>query len=50
LLKNQKSKLNFDFTKIIASKRARIDVEVYKRMFAKIREKKKRKQTGNKKR
>ena len=50
LLKRQKSKLNFDFTKIIASKRARIDVEIYKQMFAKIREKKKRKQTGNKKR
>ena len=50
LLKKQKSKLNFDFTKIIASKRARIDVEIYKQMFAKIREKKKRKQTGNKKR
>ena len=36
LLKKQKSKLNFDFTKIIASKRARIDVEIYKQMFAKI--------------
>jgi hypothetical protein len=49
-LVQQKSKLNFDFTKIIASKKARIDVEVYKQMFAKIRKKKKRKQTGNKKR
>jgi hypothetical protein len=39
----QKSKLNFDFTKIIASKKAKIDVEVYKQMFAKIRKNKKRK-------
>lgn len=46
---SQKSKLDFDFTKIIATKKAKIDVEVYKQMFAKIRKKKKRKRIRNKK-
>ena len=41
-LEYQESKLNFDFTKIITQKKAEIDVEVYKAMFAKIRKKKKR--------
>lgn len=42
-LKVQKSKLNFDFAKIISEKKAKIDVEVYKQMFAKIRKKKQKK-------
>ena len=42
-LKPQSSKLNFDFTKIIQEKKAEVNVEVYKKMFAKIRKKKKRK-------
>ena len=42
-LKTQSSKLNFDFTKIIEEKKAEVNVEVYKKMFAKIRKKKKRK-------
>jgi hypothetical protein len=43
-LRPQKSKLNFDFAKIIADKKAKIDVEVYKAMFVKMRKKKNRKQ------
>lgn len=43
-LKTQNSKLNFDFAKIISDKKAKINVEVYKEMFSKIRKKKKRKQ------
>jgi hypothetical protein len=39
-LKKQKSKLNFDFNKIIMIKKAEIDVEEYKRMFAKMKKKK----------
>jgi hypothetical protein len=39
-LKKQKSKLNFDFNKIIIIKKAEIDVEEYKRMFAKMKKKK----------
>ena len=42
-LKTQSSKLNFDFTKIIEEKKAEVNVEVYKKMFAQIRKKKKRK-------
>ena len=42
-LEKQQSKLNFDFPKIIADKKAEVNVEVYKKMFAKIRKKKKRK-------
>lgn len=41
-LKRQESKLNFDFAKIIAERKAEVNVEVYKAMFAKIRKKKKR--------
>ena len=39
-LKKRKSKLNFDFNKIIMIKKAEIDVEEYKRMFAKMKKKK----------
>jgi hypothetical protein len=42
-LKTQNSKLNFEFDKIIASRKAEVNVEYYKLMFAKIRKKKKRK-------
>ena len=42
-LKRQESKLNFDFSKIIAERKAEVNVEVYKQMFAKIRKKQKRK-------
>lgn len=41
LLKRQPSKLKFDFQKIIIDKKAQIDVQVYKDMFAKIRKRKK---------
>lgn len=40
-LEEQKSKLKFDFTKIIIDKKAIIDVEKYKKMFSKMRKKKK---------
>ncbi len=40
-LKRQDSKLNFDFSKIISERKAEIDVEIYKQMFAKMRKKKK---------
>lgn len=40
-LAEQKSKLKFDFTKIIIEKKAIINVEKYKLMFAKMRKKKK---------
>jgi hypothetical protein len=40
ILKFQKSKLNFDFTKIISDKKAEINVEYYKHMFSKQRKKK----------
>lgn len=40
-LKRQDSKLNFDFSKIISEKKAEINVEIYKQMFAKMRKKKK---------
>ena len=40
-LKRQDSKLNFDFSKIIYERKAEINVEVYKQMFAKMRKKKK---------
>ncbi|WP_397445658.1 DUF4294 domain-containing protein [Polaribacter sp. R77954] len=43
ILKRQDSKLNFDFAKIIALKKATINVEVYKAMFAKMRKKRKKK-------
>lgn len=39
----QKSKLLFDFTKIASQKKGSIDVEVYKKMFAKQRKRNKRK-------
>ena len=41
LLKSQKSKLDFDFQKIIIDKKAKINVEVYKQMFAKMKKKRK---------
>lgn len=40
-LETQESKLNFDFAKIISQRKAEIDVEVYKQMFAKMRKKRK---------
>lgn len=42
-LKEQKTKLKLDFSKIIIAKKAQIDVEEYKIMFAKMRKKKDRK-------
>lgn len=39
----QKSKLNFDFAKIAAEKKGSVDVEEYKKMFAKQRKRNKRK-------
>ncbi|MCL7762837.1 DUF4294 domain-containing protein [Polaribacter sp. Z014] len=42
-LKPQSTKLNFDFSKIIAEKKAAINVEEYKLMFSKMRKKKNRK-------
>jgi hypothetical protein len=39
-LQVQESKLNFDFIQVIAIKKARINVEKYKLMFAKMRKKK----------
>lgn len=42
-LKVQASKLTFNFNKILAERKAEINVEDYKLMFAKIRKKKKRK-------
>ncbi|ARV16968.1 hypothetical protein BTO07_17230 [Polaribacter sp. SA4-12] len=42
-LKHQTSKLTFNFDEIIAIRKAEVNVEHYKEMFAKIRKKKKRK-------
>jgi hypothetical protein len=42
-LKRQDSKLKFDFTSIILDRKASINVEKYKEMFAKIRKKRKKK-------
>jgi translation initiation factor IF-1 len=42
-LQAQNTKLNFDFHKIIAERKAQVNVEEYKLMFAKIKKKKKRK-------
>ena len=42
-LLTQKSKLNFDFTKITSEKKGLIDVEKYKKMFAKQKRKNKKK-------
>lgn len=39
-LQYQPSKLKFDFTKIIADRKAEINVDEYKRMFAKLKKKK----------
>lgn len=47
-LKPQDSKLNFDFTKIISERKAEINVEVYKVMFAKMRKKRKKKKRKKK--
>lgn len=41
-LQPQKSKLSFDFPKIAAKNKGNIDVEEYKKMFAKMKKKKKR--------
>ncbi|MDB9724099.1 DUF4294 domain-containing protein [Polaribacter sp.] len=42
-LEAQNSKLDFDFIKIIAANKAKINVEAYKLMFAKIKNKRKKK-------
>lgn len=42
-LKPQESKLNFDFINILNKKKAKINVEVYKEMFAKMKSRKKNK-------
>ncbi|MHB0755107.1 DUF4294 domain-containing protein [Polaribacter sp. M15] len=42
-LKRQDSKLNFDFPQIISARKAKIDVDVYKEMFVKMRKKRKKK-------
>ena len=42
-LKAQESKLNFDFAKIIVQRKAKVNVEQYKLMFAKNKKKRKRK-------
>lgn len=39
-LKKQESKLNFDFSRIIYEKKAEINVDIYKQMFAKMKSKK----------
>lgn len=46
----QRSKLDFDFAEIISDKKAKIDVEVYKDMFAKMRKKKQKKKKKQKRR
>ena len=43
VLKRQKAKLNFDFQEIIRERQAKINVEEYKKMFAKMKKKKKKK-------
>ena len=43
VLKRQEIKLDFDFQKIITQRKAKIDVEEYKQMFAKMRKKKRKK-------
>lgn len=43
----QESKLDFDFPKIAASRKGNIDVEEYKKMFAKKKKKKRRKKKKN---
>lgn len=42
-LKRQQSKLKFDFQKVLIDKKAQINVDVYKEMFVKLREKKSKK-------
>lgn len=46
-LNRQDSKLDFDFAKIISERKAQINVEVYKAMFAKMRKKQKKKKKPN---
>ena len=43
VLKRQKSRLTFDFQEIIRERKAKIDVEKYKKMFAKMKKRKKKK-------
>lgn len=40
----QKSKVSFNFQEIVASKKGKVDVEMYKKMFAKQRKKRKKRQ------
>lgn len=42
-LEAQKTKLNFDYVKVIASRKGKIDVEEYKKMFSKMLKKKNKK-------
>ena len=44
-LQPQKSKLDFDFIEVIASKKAKINVEEYKLMFSKMKKKRKKKKS-----
>ncbi|WP_298781011.1 DUF4294 domain-containing protein [uncultured Polaribacter sp.] len=48
-LKEQETKLNFDFQKITLDKKSKIDIEEYRQMFAKLKKKKKRKKIKSKK-
>mgnify|MGYP005632478869 CR=1 FL=1 len=49
VLKPQNSKLDFDFSKIIQERKAIINVDVYKKMFAKYRKKNRKDRKKNKK-
>lgn len=48
-LEEQSPKLDVDFEKVIASHKGKVDVEEYKKMFAKLKKKKKRKKVSKKK-
>lgn len=44
-IEKQKTKLNFDFDNIIAKRKSQVDVEEYKKMFAKMKKKRKKKKS-----
>lgn len=48
-LEEQKPKLDLNYEQIIANHKGKVDVEEYKKMFAKLKKKKKRKKTSKKK-
>ena len=48
-LEEQSPKLDVDFEKVVASHKGKVDVEEYKKMFAKLKKKKKRKKVSKKK-